>query len=368
MLRRSGTRAPNDGLAVHDEVQRLYRRLADRDPGVVDAIRNAAYRNLRASQDVAAAGHKMLMYLAMLAAPNDGRARDTLNSAYKRRLAQLEGMYDGALVALDRETIDDLTGGPRTLATVIAALADGLLLRSRFDQTLDAARVFADVIVPLVFGLTRHADEAHLGWLDRFSPISQHRTGARDRDDVRVLSGSEATYAAVIDALGAEERANGVSTIDIASLHGHAERRHLDPSEHALALRSEVMRLVGAGWTLRRLTTIRTARRLAQEEENMELIGKTRDRPRVEVRAITAESLPLFAPITVGRRIAVLGLEDPQEFGAGSGLLLTGSAAELCVAYFQDLWDDERCVRLRTRAGIRQEGLDHVRESIAAAA
>jgi len=364
MLRRSGTRSSDDGLPVHEEIQRLYRRLANRDPGVVDAIRNAAYRNLRGTQDAVASGHKMLMYLAMLAAPNDEKTREILSDAHERRAGQLAGMYDGALVALGRETIDELAHGPRTLFTVIAALADGLVLRSRIDPSFDAARLFADVIVPLIFGLTRPAGEDPLGWPDRFSPTRENSGDGSNGNDVRVLPESEATYAAVIDALGAEERAKGRSTVDIASLHGHAERRHLNPSEHALALRGEVMRLVGDGWTLRRLTTIRTPERLDQEEKNMELIAKTCKRPAVEVRALTVESLPLFAPIVVGRRLAVLGLEDPQEFGAGSGLMLTGRAADLCAAYFEDLWNDERCIRLRTRAGVRQEGLREAREAI----
>jgi hypothetical protein len=96
------------------------------------------------------------------------------------------------------------------------------------------------------------------------------------------------------------------------------------------------------------------------------LFEQTCEHPAVEVRVLVGESWPLFAPIIVGRRVAVLGLEDPQEFGAGSGLELSGRAADVCAGYFEDLWNDERCIRLRTLAGTRTEGIKTVRQALAA--
>ena len=368
LLRRSIAQLDRDD-SIHEEIQRLYRRMANRDPAVIDAIRDAAERNLRASHttDPTTPGAKVLTSLAMLAAPNDGPVQEALRAFHDQRMKQLEGMYEGVLVALGREPLAELSGGTTSLAIVIAALADGLVLRGRVDPTLDPARVFADAVIPLFLGLTRDVAEPEPDWAARLGSASTSEyADFQTPSAVRALSGSEETYAAVIGALHAHERSGDHHSIDIASLHGHAERRHLDPSAQALALRSEVLRLVGEGWTLRRLTSIRSLRRLAQEEEGLALFEGTCEHPAVEVRVLVGESLPLFAPIIVGRRVAVLGLEDPQEFGAGSGLELSGRAADVCAGYFDDLWNNERCIRLRTLAGTKAEGIKTVRQAIAA--
>ena len=361
MVARSLTRLADDGDAVHEEIQRLQGPLRERDPKLVDQIRAAAYRNLTVSNDPVKRGQRTLTFLAMLAAANDQDIRKDVGAFLERRASQYAGMYDGVLAALEREPINELEHGSKTLAIVIAALADGLSLRRRVDETFDHARVFADVIIPIFVGLSRSTDEPQPDWVRRLSGTERPTPSA---DGVRTLNGPEQTYSAVIDALHAAEHLTGASTIDLASLHGNSERRHLDPSEAALMFRAEVVRLVGQGWTLRRLTTIRTRRRLEQERDGLAVFQKSCRRPVIEVRAIVSESLPLFAPIVIGGDVAILGLEDPHEFGAGAGLELRGSAAQLCAAYFKDLWDDERCIRLRTRAGIRSDGFLRAQSAI----
>jgi hypothetical protein len=177
------------------------------------------------------------------------------------------------------------------------------------------------------------------------------------------------TYDAAIAALREAEQAGGRREIDIASLQGHAEHRHLEPASDALRLKAEVTRLVEAGWSLRRVATVSSVERLEQLHEEMVQLERDSARPLTELRAFVTDSLPLLAPMVVGGWIAIAGLEARNEFGIASGLELRDPhAVALCAEYFQMLWDDERAIRLRTPAGIRGEGFERARRDIAARA
>lgn len=176
MLRRLELRPDPTARKTWEEVQRILRPLSRRELGVLDSVRTIAYQNIDDALDPTIEGQLVLGLLVAIAAPHDDQARAAVQAEYDTMTDQLEAMYDGALIALERETIDELPDGSRTLAMLITAIVDGLLLRARIDPDLDAPRLFADAIVPLIIGLTRHRDDPQPDW---YAALRRSRRGRR---------------------------------------------------------------------------------------------------------------------------------------------------------------------------------------------
>lgn len=174
----------------------------------------------------------------------------------------------------------------------------------------------------------------------------------------------EALYNAAIQAV---RNARTVPTeMDIAALHGHAERRDVAQSPLGKALMDAMWERVAQGWRLRRVVSISTQERLQRELgliEHIDEYGQTR----LEVRVLVTDSVPVLAPLVIGRSVAFLAAEDPRDFGAYEGLMFRDEdSVAFCVRYFESLWHDDRAIRLRTQAGLRSDGLDRIKDQLKA--
>jgi uncharacterized protein (TIGR02391 family) len=179
----------------------------------------------------------------------------------------------------------------------------------------------------------------------------------------RVFSSPEEVYKAATRAVSTVNSPH--RTLDIAALHGHAERREIAQSPFSLTLMEAMLARVREGWRLRRAVSITSDARLDRELQLIQRLDEFPDRCRAEVRIFVTDSVPVLAPLIIERSIVFLGAEDPRDFGASEGLMITGEAGvAFCERYFESLWTDDRAVRIRTQAGLRQEGLERVRNEM----
>ena len=79
------------------------------------------------------------------------------------------------------------------------------------------------------------------------------------------------------------------------------------------------------------------------------------------------DSVPVLAPLIIGRSVAFLAAEDPRDFAAYEALMFRDeNSIAFCVRYFESLWTDDRAIRLRTQAGLRPDGLERIRDQLRA--
>jgi hypothetical protein len=159
-------------------------------------------------------------------------------------------------------------------------------------------------------------------------------------------------YRAVLDAIEATSaRRSSARTVDIAALHGTREDRALRPSSDAKALRDRLMELVAAGWRIRRLVAINSPGRLEDEEAWIASLPRGAE---VEVRALPLTGAPMLAPLIIAGESAFLATDSGSSYGVDRVLALRSAASRrFGTEYFDQLWDDERAVRLRTLTGPR---------------
>lgn len=113
---------------------------------------NLAGHSSGSAADVALEAQTVALYAALGAAPRSGEAADVLRSYYEALHAVCRAIYEGLLDATGRRVaqgydVDDLI-------TVIVALADGFVMRGRFDAEAGRSELFADAIVRLFENLT----------------------------------------------------------------------------------------------------------------------------------------------------------------------------------------------------------------------
>jgi len=197
---------------------------------------------------------------------------------------------------------------------------------------------------------------------------------ANDRGDITerlapdgstiVLASPQELYDAATRAV---KNARGVPlAMDMAALHGHAERREVAQSSLSKALMDVMLARVAQGWRLRRVVSITTEARLRRELETIGRIDE-RGQARMEVRVLVTDSVPVLAPLIIGRTVAFLAAEDPRDFGAYETLMFTDAdSIAFCMRYFESLWTDDRAVRLRTQAGLRRDGIERIRDQLRA--
>jgi hypothetical protein len=153
--------------------------------------------------------------------------------------------------------------------------------------------------------------------------------------------------------------------MDIAALHGHAERRDLGQSQEILSLREAMLDRVAEGWRLRRIVSVATRAVLERELAVIADVEARINEPQLEVRALVTDSVPILAPLIIDGRCAILATEDPGRFGAYEGIVFTDIATiDLCQRYFDSLWSDERAIRVRTPGGLRENEVERLQAEI----
>jgi uncharacterized protein (TIGR02391 family) len=192
--------------------------------------------------------------------------------------------------------------------------------------------------------------------------VDEPQAERRSENDIGVITSPDTLYRIASDAIwNAGDRPG---TLDIAALHGHAERREVAQSELSRALMEAMLARVAQGWRLRRIVSITTEARLERELAIISRIDGGGS-ARVEVRVLVTDSVPVLAPLVIGESMAFLAAEDPRDFGVYESLLFRDrDSVAFCARYFDSLWNDDRAIRLRTQGGLRPDGLQRVRRAI----
>lgn len=113
---------------------------------------------------------------------------------------------------------------------------------------------------------------------------------------------------------------------------------------------------------VRFLVTVANRRRLDGEIERLE---RYEDAPQFEARAVEAiDSLPMIVPLIVGDDV-LLATDDQRMYRVNESIHLSGpGVARWAAAYFDTLWDDSRCVRVRTPSGLDLASVDTLRDRL----
>lgn len=276
-------------------------------------------------------------------------------------------VYRGMAALSDRTPIDeDRNAGFRRVQLAVSALLDGYVLRRRLGQEIPQDDI-VDAVIRLFFILTRPIGESAVDVDAELQAGADRRLG-RDpgpsQPRLQVAESVEDAYALAIETLEEAHRFTSPSIIRRASFHGRSPTSIQSQSYEAKRLETVTEEMLADRWQLRRLIAIhdydhlqaekQAAKQLAKEGARRK--GEERGSPAaVEVRGLVAHPMPQFVPLIVGERVALLGLDDRFHNVTGKAIALDDHAATaVCIAQFDELWNDRR----RTRPIIGPDGPD----------
>lgn len=319
-----------------------------------------------------AKARERLYWLAVALAdrdPTNGEidAAAIAQAAGERQQALYSAVYRGMAEVSFRTPIDENEdAGFERIQRTINALLEGYVVHRRLGHVISRPEI-VDAVIRLFFILTRPIDGVEIDIDKELQAGADRRLGrdeAPDQRRVTVGASVEEAYEVAISTLENARRYRSPSVIRHASFHGSSQSSVQTDSYEAARLKSTMAEMLAARWHLHRLVAIRDTTHLDEQVRIAETLWLRGAKDKnasagspaaVEVRGAVLDGSPRLAPLVVGEDAALLGLDDRFHNVIQRAIALEGrEMATICVAHFDELWNDRR----RTRPILGPDGLD----------